>query len=175
MKKSKIINVIIAALLGIFGLSLVPNTTYAVNVCEQPNVSEEVRRANGCPGLSDQTKLSDVIIGIVNGIVGVLAIVAVIFIVVGGFNYMTSAGDTGKVQKAKNTIIYALIGLVIAVLAFAIVNFVISNIINNAENSEQTTDGGGNQTSGGGGNQTNGGGNQTNGGGGVIQGGGGNK
>ena len=42
---------------------------------------------------------------------------------------MTSAGDPGKVKKAKDTILYGVIGLVVCVLAFAIVNFVIANII----------------------------------------------
>ena len=43
---------------------------------------------------------------------------------------MTSAGDPGKTKKAKDTILYAVIGLIICVLAFAIVNFVIGGIIN---------------------------------------------
>ena len=59
----------------------------------------------------------------------VLGLVAVIVIIIGGINYMTSAGDAGKVKKAKDTILYGVIGLVICVLAFAIVNFVIANII----------------------------------------------
>ena len=90
-----------------------------------------------------------IIIGIINGVVGALSLVAVIFIVVGGVNYMTSQGDPGKTKKAKDTILYAVIGLIIAVLAFAIVNFVIVNIINHTEdnnsnnNSSSTIEGGG--------------------------------
>ena len=42
---------------------------------------------------------------------------------------MTSSGDTTKVEKAKKTILYALIGMIICVLAFAIVNFTIARII----------------------------------------------
>lgn len=68
--------------------------------------------------------------GIINGVIGVLGFVCVVVMIVGGVNYMISAGDTQKVTKAKNTILYGLIGLVICVLAFAIVNFVIVNIIN---------------------------------------------
>lgn len=68
--------------------------------------------------------------GIINGVIGVLGFVCVVVMIVGGVNYMISAGDTNKVTKAKNTILYGLIGLVICVLAFAIVNFVIVNIIN---------------------------------------------
>lgn len=67
--------------------------------------------------------------GILNAIIGVLALVAVVVMIVGGVSYMTSSGDAGKVKKAKDTILYGLIGLVVCVLAFAIVNFVISQII----------------------------------------------
>ena len=67
--------------------------------------------------------------GILNAIIGVLALVAVVVMIVGGISYMTSSGDAGKVKKAKDTILYGLIGLVVCVLAFAIVNFVISQII----------------------------------------------
>ena len=73
--------------------------------------------------------LKQLVIGIINGVVGVLALVCVIVIIIGGVNYMTSSGDAGKVKKAKDTILYGVIGLVVCVLAFAIVNFVISNII----------------------------------------------
>ncbi len=69
------------------------------------------------------------ITGILNGIIAALGIVAVIVIIIGGIGYMTSAGDSGKVKKAKDTILYGLIGLIVVALAFAIVNFVIVNII----------------------------------------------
>ncbi|MDO4508035.1 MAG: hypothetical protein Q4B65_01475 [Candidatus Saccharibacteria bacterium] len=77
----------------------------------------------------DNSDLSGDITGIINGIIGALGIVAVVVIIIGGVNYMTSAGDAGKVKTAKNTILYGCIGLAICVLAFAIVNFVISNIL----------------------------------------------
>ena len=73
--------------------------------------------------------LKNSVITIVNAVVGALAMVAVIIIIIGGVNYMTSAGDAGKVKKAKDTILYGVIGLVVCVLAFAIVNFVVMNII----------------------------------------------
>ena len=89
----------------------------------------------GDPGqyISDQdNNLQDSIINIINAVIGVLGLVCVVIIIIGGVNYMTSSGDTGKVKKAKDTILYGIIGLVICVLAFAIVNFVISNILTNA-------------------------------------------
>ena len=69
------------------------------------------------------------VINIINGIIAVLGLICVVVIILGGVQYMTSSGDSGKVKKAKDTILYGIIGLVICVLAFAIVNFVIVNII----------------------------------------------
>lgn len=66
---------------------------------------------------------------IINAVIGVLGIVAVVVIIMGGVTYMTSSGDAGKVKKAKDTILYGVIGLVVVALAFAIVNFVIANIL----------------------------------------------
>lgn len=73
--------------------------------------------------------LVESITGIINAVIAVLGIVCVIVMIIGGINYMTSSGDSGKVKKAKDTILYGVIGLVICVLAFAIVNFVIGNIL----------------------------------------------
>lgn len=119
------------------GILVSKNTFAADNVCSQLTPGTPVYRANGCGG-SSTTDISDVIINIINVVVGALGLVAVIFIVVGGVNYMTSAGDAGKIEKAKKTILYAVIGLVVAVLAFAIVNFAI-RIINNSASSDQET------------------------------------
>ena len=80
----------------------------------------------------DAAELETTIINIVNVIIGILGIVAVIVIIIGGINYMTSSGEAVKVKKAKDTILYGVIGLVICVLAFAIVNFVIANILASA-------------------------------------------
>lgn len=73
--------------------------------------------------------LSQIIINIINAVIGVLGLVAVVVIIIGGINYMMSSGEAAKVKKAKDTILYGVIGLVICVLAFAIVNFVIVNIL----------------------------------------------
>ena len=65
---------------------------------------------------------------IVNVVLGVLGLLAVIVIIYGGFMFTTATGDASKVKKAKDTIMYGVIGLVIALLAYAIVNFVVSSI-----------------------------------------------
>lgn len=63
---------------------------------------------------------------IVNTLLYVLGMVAVIMIVIGGIRYTTSNGDAGSIKGAKDTILYSVVGLVVAILAYAIVNFVIS-------------------------------------------------
>jgi len=83
----------------------------------------------GNVGTTSGDDLKNGIVQAINVVVGFLALVCVIVIIIGGVNYMTSTGDAGKVKKAKDTILYGLIGLIICVLAFAIVNFVILNII----------------------------------------------
>ena len=57
--------------------------------------------------------------------VGALSVIMLIW---GGIRYTTSAGDSNKVTAAKNTVLYAIVGLVVAILAYAIVNMVISKI-----------------------------------------------
>ena len=67
---------------------------------------------------------------IINWVVGVLGLVAVIVIIMGAVSYMTSNGDASKVKKGKDTILYGVIGLVIAALAYAIVNFALTALGN---------------------------------------------
>lgn len=80
-------------------------------------------------GPDKKDNLVENVVAIINVVIGALGIVAVIVIILGGVQYMTSTGDAGKVKKAKDTILYGVIGLVVCVLAFAIVNFVIVNVL----------------------------------------------
>ena len=126
MKQRKSLKTILAIMLSIFGLgSLLTFPTFA-DICD-PNLPQEVLDANGCTHVSEDA-FSSTLTGILNGIIGAASFVAVIFILIGGINYMTSAGDAGKVAKAKSTILYAVIGLIVCVLAFAIVNWAIGAI-----------------------------------------------
>lgn len=65
---------------------------------------------------------------IINVILAALGFVAVAVIIIGGISFITSQGDSAKVAKGRNTILYGIIGLVVALLAFAIVNFVLKGI-----------------------------------------------
>ena len=66
---------------------------------------------------------------ITNALLFIIGAISVIMIIVGGIRYVISNGDSTQITAAKNTILYAVIGLVIAVLAYAIVRFVVDNLI----------------------------------------------
>jgi hypothetical protein cdiviTM7_00647 len=64
-----------------------------------------------------------------NTILLIVGLISVIMLVYGGLRYILSGGDSKKVTDAKNTILYAIIGLIISLLAFAIVNFVLNSVV----------------------------------------------
>lgn len=65
----------------------------------------------------------------------IVGVVSIIMIIYGGFRYITSGGDSGRIGNAKNTLIYAVVGLVIVALAQLIVHFVLSQANNVASSS----------------------------------------
>ena len=72
------------------------------------------------------SKLPALLSQVISTVFVVLGMLAVIMIVIGGIRYTTSNGDAAQIKAAKNTILYAVVGLVLAILAYAIVNFVLS-------------------------------------------------
>ena len=86
----------------------------------------QAAQCDGCP--SDLFGDTGVFKQVTNTILYIVGIVAVVMLIVGGIKYLLSGGDSKKVTDAKNTVLYAIIGLVICFLSFAIVNFVISSL-----------------------------------------------
>ena len=64
-----------------------------------------------------------------NTILLIVGLISVIMLVYGGLRYILSGGDSKKVTDAKNTILYAIIGLIISLLAYAIVHFVLNSVV----------------------------------------------
>lgn len=85
----------------------------------------------GCTDMTNKSNTNDLmktVNQIINIVIGVIGFAAVAMTIYGGVQYTTSTGDPGKVKKAKDTIMYGIVGLVVAILAFAIVNFVLSSL-----------------------------------------------
>ncbi|HEX5798452.1 MAG TPA: hypothetical protein VFX79_03795 [Candidatus Saccharimonadales bacterium] len=73
-----------------------------------------------------ERSFSDLVTLVINVLSIVVGIIAVIMVIWGGFKFITSGGDSSKVTSARNTIIYAIIGLIIVALAQTIVKFVLA-------------------------------------------------
>ena len=80
--------------------------------------------ASGTPG-----DLSTILTTVTNILLFLMGAVSVIMIIIGGFRYVTSQGDQTQMQSAKNTILYAVIGVVVSIAAYAIVSFVVAQFI----------------------------------------------
>jgi hypothetical protein len=115
-----------------FGLLVVPMFAGlgTGEVAAQQSPAERVQRTvrnidpeSGNRNLSDQIRI------VVNILLFIVGAVSVIMIVIGGLRYVLSGGDSNAVNGAKNTILYAIIGIVVAILAYAIVNFVIGQFV----------------------------------------------
>lgn len=89
-------------------------------------LTEAKNSTGGADGMVQNANLTDgsLVKKIIDFMLWLIVIIAVIMIIVGGIKYATSAGDSNKVTSAKNTIIYAALGLVVAIFAWAIVNWV---------------------------------------------------
>ena len=118
------------ALLALPSVALVPsvaNAQIADNVCKgllstetgTSDCEEDVNGDNSFAGLAKR------IINIFSIVVGA---VSVVMIIIGGFRYIISGGDSNGVSGAKNTILYAIVGLVIVLFAQVIVRFVLTNV-----------------------------------------------
>ena len=80
-------------------------------------------------GTSTPTDANVVIKNVTNIMFFIIGAVSVIMLIYGGIRYTTSGGNANNVTAAKNTIMYSIIGLIIAILAFAVVNFVVKQMM----------------------------------------------
>lgn len=118
-----------ALALSVAGVAVVP--AYAVDTtCD---TAGGVLGAANCAKSADQpTSLFDeggVFQDITNILLFIIGAVSVVMLIIGGIRYTISQGDSSAVTSAKNTILYAIIGIVVALLAFAIVNYVLVSLV----------------------------------------------
>jgi hypothetical protein len=126
---SKIIT--ISATAGVFFMLLL-TPTFAADCDPTTAGSDPIQSGANCAQASGTTdnlfgddglfkKVSNILIFLVGA-------VSVIMLIIGGFRYVVSGGDSAGVEGAKNTILYAIVGIVVAFLSYAAVNFIIGGI-----------------------------------------------
>ncbi len=92
--------------------------------CDNPDNSEAANEV--CSGQGDSVyKLLRNVINLMLTFIGIIAVIAII---IGAIRYTTSGGDGSQTKGARDTILYAVVGLVVAVLSFALVNFVLRGV-----------------------------------------------
>jgi len=117
----KLLSIIVASVVALM-IGMVP--VYAEeDICEKldpsiPNYSVM------CEG-GDEGTLLETVKNVLNTVYLWIGIIAVVVIIIGGYKYTMSQGDAAKVKSAKDTIMYAVIGLIVALAAFAITNFIL--------------------------------------------------
>ena len=97
-------------------------------ICNDVNATEEMRETAGCTG-GGQEVVGDRVTQILNAIVALTGVISVIVLIICGIYLMTAAGDPSKIAKAKKGILYAIVGLVVSLLAWAIVNFILVSLV----------------------------------------------
>jgi len=124
MKKLMKLMIATAVVIGV-GVAILPGVdANAVNVFDQCGANAD---AAVCKAKGDNA--SSMIQTVINILLYILGIIAVVMIVIGGIRYTTSNGDPGSLKTARDTIIYSVVGLVVAILAYAIVNLVVGRFI----------------------------------------------
>ena len=137
--KSKLLTIITASLIamvGVVGLSTVgAPSAYAACSPDDNSPACAAQRGANATGTQNNTcgtdgkstcGIGDVIKQVINILLFIIGSLSVIMIIFGGIKYVISNGDSSQITSAKNTILYAVIGLIVALLAYAIVNFVVT-------------------------------------------------
>ena len=114
--------IISGALIGgaFLGATLVAPDTFA----QVTGAIDEASSADPTGG----KEVSTIVVDVINILLYVIGILAVVMIIFAGIKYATANGAPDKIKSAKDTLVYSIVGLIVAVFAFAIVNFVLKAI-----------------------------------------------
>lgn len=130
----KIIQRVLQAAIIVPVFALVGATAVGVQpaYAEDCSITGGITGSAGCAKGSGQSESltegdTSVFRTVTNVLLFIIGAVSVIMLVIGGIRYTISGGDSNQVTAAKNTILYAIIGIVVAILAFAAVDFVIKS------------------------------------------------
>lgn len=133
LKKIKTYVFVVAAALALGAPALVPAVSASAidnkitqGLCTGVNNAADSSGSTDCSSGSGNDALKKIAGQLVNIFSIIVGIAAVIMIIFGGFKYITSGGDSNNVSGAKNTLIYAIIGLIVVALAQFIVHYVLS-------------------------------------------------
>lgn len=133
-------SLIALGLIGVMTVAVPTGVSYAQaasDACEGIKLIDPTAKCDDAAG--GQNAFSSVLRTVINLFSIVVGAVSVIMIIIGGFRYVISGGDSNSTKAAKDTILYAVIGLVVVLFAQVIVRFVISNVNTKPAPAKKTT------------------------------------
>ena len=131
LKKLKLLTLTLGLSLSLVGAASLPVSAQLFKgakdeACKALNNSSPSASAQSSCGKANTTRVNSLITDVINILSIVIGIVAVIMIMIAGLKYITSQGDSAGISSAKNTLLYAVIGIVIVATAQIIVRFVLA-------------------------------------------------
>jgi hypothetical protein len=115
--------------LGITG-SLLAGIIFApASLAVNLTIENGANSAKGADQAVDLFGASGIFTTVTNVMLFIVGAISVIMVVIGGLRYVVSGGNSGNITTAKNTILYAIVGLIVAIMAYAIINFVIGSFV----------------------------------------------
>lgn len=116
-----------AVMAFVLGINLLVTTSSTQAAGFNLGMAEGASSARGVDQVADLFGQTGTFRTITNVLLFLVGAISVIMLIVGGLRYVVSGGDSTAVQGAKNTILYAIVGIIVAILAYAAVSFVISS------------------------------------------------
>lgn len=124
---SVVIILVVATLLGASIFAPLPALAFSLSMSEGASSARGIDQATTLFGTTG------IFTTITNVMLFVVGAISVIMVVIGGLRYVISGGNSTNITTAKNTILYAVVGLIIAILAYAMINFVIGSLVPGSE------------------------------------------
>ena len=109
----------------VIAVPLLVVTPTSANIAQAAAVDEIEEGFNEAGGSENDTDLTGIVKTVIDTMLFIVGVLAVIMIIFSGIRYITAHGDKGQVESAKNTLIYSIVGLVVAIVAYAVVGWVI--------------------------------------------------
>lgn len=129
MKTRRVLTAVSGAFLASFLSFTSTSTTYAIF---DMSMMDGANSARGMDQATDLFGATGIFTTVSNVMLFIVGAISVIMIVIGGLRYVISGGNTANVTAAKNTILYAIVGLIVSMLAYAVINFVITSFMGGA-------------------------------------------
>jgi hypothetical protein len=109
----------------LLAITFIPSNAFAFEM----SITDGADAARGADQVADLFGSTGILTTVTNVLLFVVGAISVIMVIIGGFRYVISGGNSSNITTAKNTILYAVVGLIIAIMAYALVNFVIGSFV----------------------------------------------